>query len=202
MRKMNVILFALAAMGCVVVFGGPNYGSESKVAVLKNGDVFKVIYQGPAESIVKVTIFDADEQVIFTEKIISDKFMRPYNFSQLPKGEYKICIDDPSGKHVENLSYTDTEKAEEQVADLDNKEWNAHITKLKGAENKYMVVIPHDADDEVAINIYDQNQQLVFSEQQKIEKDFAKVYVLKDLEGGSIRVINQTSKKEKRYRAY
>jgi len=213
MKKMNVILFAVAAMVCAVAFGGPNYGSESKVAVLKNGDVFKVIYQGPAESIVNVTILDADEQPVFKEKIISHgNFIRPYNLSQLPKGDYKICVDDQAGKRFEKLCSTDIEANgttnEEQVTDLDEKEWtthkdewNAHIAKLKGAENKFMISIPHQGNDNIAINIYDQNQQLVFSEHQKIEKDFAKVYVLKGLNGASFRVINQTSKKVKRYPA-
>ncbi len=97
---------------------------------------------------------------------------------------------------------------EEQVADLDEEgsnaykeEWNAHVVKIKGVENKFMVAIPHQADDEVAINIYDQDEQLVFSEKQKLNTDFAKVYVLKNLEGGTIKVVNETSKKVKRYRA-
>jgi len=61
--------------------------------VVKNGDVFKVTYQGSVESTVKMTIFDANEQPIFTERIISHgKFKRPYNFSQLPKGIIRSAL--------------------------------------------------------------------------------------------------------------
>src|SRR5215467_12788974 len=99
MKKMKVIFLCLAMVGCVAVFGKPDF-SESKVAVVKNGSVFKVIYQGSVETMVKVTILNSDNLPIFSEKIISrGSFLRPYNFSHLPKGDYKICVDDQNGKH-------------------------------------------------------------------------------------------------------
>src|SRR5258708_7988949 len=107
MKKMSVVLVALGTIGCAVELGSPK-SSEGGVAIIKNGAVVKVIYQGPSESVVKVTILDGDDQKVFEEKIYSNgKFIRPYNLSQLPQGDYKICVDDKNGKHMEKICSSD-----------------------------------------------------------------------------------------------
>ncbi|HLZ16098.1 MAG TPA: hypothetical protein VKQ08_03625 [Cyclobacteriaceae bacterium] len=197
MKKMSVFLLALATVGCAVALGGPEF-SESSVAILKNGAVIKVIYQGPVESVVKVTILNADNQKVFEEKINSNgKFVRPYNLSELPEGDYKFCVDDKNGKHMETICSTD--RGVDQVTDAKDTQWLVHVAKLNGTENKYMVSIPYQGDAEVAVSIYDKNQQLIFSEQQRIVSPFAKVYSLKNLDEASILVVNPSLKKEKRF---
>jgi len=198
MKKMSVIFFALAAVGCAVALGSPKF-SESKVAILKNGEVFKVIYEGPRETLVKVTILNPDDQVIFSEKIISHgNFLRPYNFSKLPKGDYKICVDDQNGKHVEKLCSTEAKEVDSNF-EVNDFELLAHVAKLQNADNKYLVCIPQQRETEVEIHIYDQDQQLVYSEK-KVEGNFAKVYVLKNLAGASIGIAKRSSGEEKLFK--
>jgi hypothetical protein len=197
MKKMNVFVFVLAMVGCAAALGNSKF-SESKIAVLKNGNVFKVIYQGPMESTVKVTIVSPDDQEIFTEKIISDgAFIRPYNFSKLPEGDYKICIDDQNGRQEKTLCHTESSEPEHNhgstVAD---QELISHVVKIRNAKNKYLVSVLHRNEDAVKIQIYDQHQQLIHSEMQKLNNDFAKVYVLQNLEGATIG-ISKPSGKEK-----
>jgi hypothetical protein len=195
MKKISVMFFALTTLGCAVAFGGPGF-SESRVAVVKNGDVFKVIYQGSVESMVKITIFTADNQAIFSEKIVSSgKFVRPYNFSHLPKGDYKICVDDQNGQHVEKRCNTETGEID-QMSGRGNT-CVSHVVKLKDADNKYLVSIPQQGEAAVEIRIYDQNRQLVFSETLSVDRDFAKVYTIKNLEDPAIEVVKLSSGREK-----
>jgi len=181
MKKMISILLALVTVGCVVSFGGTK-GPESRLAVIKTGEIIKVIYDGPSSSMVKVTILDADGNEVFAEKVPSDEgFIRPYNFSQMPKADYTICVTDKAGELSETVSTRD-------------KEWVANVAKLKGPEEKYLVAIPYQGGGEVDIRVYDGNDQLVYSETQAMQSDFAKIYNLKNLDGhASVQVVNQSS---------
>jgi hypothetical protein len=42
---------------------------------------------------------------------------------------------------------------------------------------------------------------LIYSEDQPANRDFAKIYALKNLEGATITVVNKSSGKEKRFQA-
>jgi len=181
MKKMIMILLALATVGCVVSFGGTK-GPESHMAVVKAGEVFKVIYESPVSTQVKVTISDADGNEVFAEKVASDEgFIRPYNFSLLPKGEYKISVTDKDAVYSENINTR-------------GKEWIANVARLRDREAKYMVSIPYQGPGEVAIEVYDQHQQLVYTEKQVMQGDFARIYNLKNLEeGATVQVVNQSS---------
>ena len=180
MKKLSLIIFMLVTVSCVVLQASPN-GHDQGIKVRKAGDIFKVTYQSPVECRVKVTITDAKGEVLFTEKVDSHGgFTRPYNFSQLPKGDYTIQVEDLSGSYSEKLSYRD-------------KKWVTHIGKIKSEENKYIVAIPGLGKQEVIVYVYNQFQELVFTDHVFNDGDFAKVYHLKDLEGATIQLVNQFS---------
>jgi|SRR6266850_462785 len=185
MKKMISILLALVTVGCVVSFGGTK-GPESRMAVVKTGEIIKVIYESSDASQVKVTISDADGNEVFAERVESNAgFIRPYNFSLLPKGDYKISVTDKAGEFSEKISTRD-------------KEWIANVARLNTADEKYIVAVPYQGPGEVDIRVYDQNEQLVYSERQVMQGDFAKIYNLKNLDkGASVRVINSTSGEER-----
>jgi hypothetical protein len=196
MKKMSVIFFALTTVGCAVAFGSPKF-SESKIAVVKSGEVVKVIYECPMEMLVKVTILSPESEVIFSEKILSHgNFLRPYNFSQLPQGDYRICVDDDNGRHVESICNTESNEVNLVSTNL-----IAYVTKLKNADNKYLVAVPQQGETEVENHVYDKNQDLVYSEMKKVNKGYAEVYVLKNLEGGTIGVAQRSSGNEITFRA-
>jgi len=197
MKKTCLIFIALAAVSCAVALGNT---LENKVAVIRTGEVFKVIFKSPEESIVQVTILDTDRTPLFTEKIISrGEFIRPYNLSQLPKGDYKICIDDQNGEHIEKICSTESAVASSSL-DVGDNVLMAHVLKIKGADNKYLVAIPRQGETEAEIHIYDQYDQLIYSEKLKLNSDFAKVYALQNLERATFGFIGQFSGKEKLFR--
>ena len=179
MKKTISILLALVTVGCGVSFGGTR-DPESQMAVVKNGEIIRVIYKTTSSSQVKVTISDADGNEVFAEKVNSyEGFIRPYNFSQLPKGDYKISLTDQTGEHTKKVSTAD-------------KEWVARVVKLKSRDDKYLVSVPYQGMGEFAVQIFDRNDQLVFVEKPNPQEDFAMVFNLKELEGATFRLVNQS----------
>jgi len=83
-------------------------GGESQMAVIRHGNIFKVIYQSPYLSCVKVSISDENGQEVFKEELICNQgFIRPYNFAELPKGDYTIQLSNGSEKKMEKVHFKD-----------------------------------------------------------------------------------------------
>ena len=177
---MMSVLVMLAAVGC----GVSSARSENRVAIIRSGEVFKVIYKNEEPSSVKVAISDEDGTQVFSEELISTHgFIRPYNFSQLPKGDYTISVTDNSGRKSERVS-------------LNNKPWGAHISSLQPDHKRIMVAVQdkQQPNSNFSIEILDQNNELVYSENQKAETEFAKVFNLKMLEkGATVNLINHVT---------
>lgn len=155
---------------------------ESQMAVVRHGEVFKVIYKSPELSSVKVTIADEQGVEFFAEELISIKgFIRPYNFSELPKGDYTIRVADGPTQKIEKVHFTD-------------RPWTARLSLLNTDERKIMIAVPHHSLSDFTIQILDNNGQMIYTEDQKIETDYAKVFNLKNLEKGvTINVINHST---------
>ncbi len=183
MKKMIVIFVLLAAV-CGQMSSSWAQSQASKVAVVKRGDIVRVIYAGNNPSTVVVSIFDADGNKVFAESLKGRRFLRPYNFSELPKGDYVLTVADESKEHAKKISHR-------------NKTWVARIAKVRGADKKYVIAIPRQPNNNVMIHIYDQQDRLVLSESGKYDEDFARIYNLKDLEGATIQLVNQYSGEER-----
>jgi hypothetical protein len=184
MRKMIVFVLMLVTVGYAMSFDGLH--SDDNLAVMRRGDVFKVVYSGQSDSPVKVAILDNQGAEVFSENIdASHGFIRPYNLAQLPQGDYKICVMDESGEHTEKICTRLTE-------------WAARISRLEDTEDKFMLAIPHQANTEVSISIYDKENRLLYSVNEDITGGYAKVYVLKNLpEGVTFKLINHSTWEEK-----
>lgn len=189
MKKMNVIILVVAALSCFVACGRPVL-SLNNVAVVKTGEGIKVIYQGASQAPVNLALLDAEGDEVFHEKIVSTHgFIRPYNFSGLTKGNYQLHVADPNGEYWEEVYF----EGEWKTRHAEVKPYNGLVSKLTGSENKYLVAVPCRFLKEFAVQVYDRNEELIFSESQKIEHDFAKVYNLKNLEGATIKLEPQSS---------
>jgi hypothetical protein len=181
MKKMILVFLMLLTMGYKASWANP----ESKVSIVNNGEIFKVIYNGPTRSTVRLTISTDDGQEIFAENIIGQNFMRPYNFSNLPKGNYKLCVMDQNGEHHEKLCYKE------------KKQWTARISELS-TPDKYLVAIPYQGDGEVFVEIYDHNSdRLIYNGTERVVGDFGKIYYIKGSEGPiTFRVANQSGQEQ------
>lgn len=176
MKKMVVVLLALFCTS-TLLYARTDH-TKGKVAVLKNDALIKVCYESPSKSTVDVFIRDLEGRELFHEQINDSSFIRPYNFSKLPRGDYQLLIRDDAGEHVEKIMHYD-------------RAYIGHVVKLDDSGNKYLVTIPKMGNNEVSICVYDANDNLVFTEVADHHSDYAKVYNLKNFNDASIEIFDR-----------
>jgi hypothetical protein len=196
MKKMMSVLVVLA----IVCGVSSSALSESRVAVVRNGETFKVIYKNSETANVKVTISDAEGVKVFSEELVSIKgFIRPYNFAEMPKGDYTICVTDLDGKKTEKVCFEEERFTKEREA---KHTWLAHISKLPNQNKKVMVAIPQQKENNFSIQIFDKDDQLIYTEDQKLETAYAKVFNFKGLdESATIHLVNHVTGETKYFKA-
>jgi hypothetical protein len=146
----------------------------ANATIVKSGSTFKLSYTRSELSSVKISIYNDKHNLVFTETIHRiSSFMRPYNFSDLPEGDYTIEISDGSSKVIETVKHTKEATKEKHVR------W----VPVVGAEGKYVLSIANRGSEVVTINIYDSKGILKYTTREEINGDFAKVYNLKKISG-------------------
>jgi len=93
--KKTVSLLAVLMVMSTMIFARrldtPAAAAASGMAVMKTGSIFKVYYKGLKENTVKVTILNSNKDIIYREIVKNTAgFARPYNFVNLPEGDYSI----------------------------------------------------------------------------------------------------------------
>lgn len=146
----------------------------SGISVLRKGELIKLLYKGEKYSDVKVFILNQDNQVIFTEKIKGTSgFIRPYNFSNLPEGNYSIELVDNAGRRdIEHVNYR-----------LEPKKRVMHVVRVGGTTDKFVLSVPNAGQSRLSISIYDDRGRVMHTENEQISGDFAKVYNIRDHSG-------------------
>ena len=175
MKKTFSVLVVLMVVSSVVFARRvENPGDTPSATVVKIGSTFKVYYKGSQQADVKVSIRDAGDHLLFSETIKkSEGFVRPYNFSNLPEGEYTIQITDNNGRQIEKISYT-----------REKSETFAHLLKVAGSDGKYLLTVSSKgADGDVTVRIYDDANKVIYNKREDASKDFAKVYNLEGITG-------------------
>jgi hypothetical protein len=148
------------------------------MAVLKNGATVKLFYKGTEQTNVKVLILNDLNKIVFSEKIKNtDGFVRPYNFSSLPDGNYSIQLIDNAGSQIKEVSYTRERVAESKSEKV------MHVTQLDGSSNKFVLSVPNVGDDEITVTIYNEENAILYTAKENIVGNFAKIYNLKNYQG-------------------
>lgn len=173
MKKILAVVLVLIVIGHVNAMEvEPN--SPLGMSVIKNGALVKLFYRGEQSGKVKVTIYNEQGDIVFTETMQDmEQFMRPYNFKALAYGEYTIELSDESGIRFKKVPHYLVKESPRP----------AHVTHLRSGENRYMLAVPNTGKDALTVRIYAENSRLVFEEKQAIRGDFAKVYNLNAIEG-------------------
>ena len=122
--------------------------------------------------------------MVFREDVASeDGFIKPYNLSQMPKGDYTITVADKAYVFSESIS---TNPPENPLV--------AQVIKLDQRGEKYLIAVPNQGDAQIDIFIYDDINRLLYNETAPANSDFAKIFDLKGVESGStVHVVNETS---------
>jgi hypothetical protein len=110
MKTKSLFIAALVVVSAVVSAVGkdePTSKAGLAIVPVKGSEVFKVIYKGESVGRVKLSLFNASNEVVFTESLSNvEGFIRPLNFKGLAYGEYTLEIADATGKRTEKISYT------------------------------------------------------------------------------------------------
>ena len=153
MKKILSLVLVVIAIGHMNAKGiEPN--SPLGTSIIKKGALVKLFYRGEHSGKVKVTIYDENGTVVFKEVVENhEHFMRPYNFSSLPSGEYTIQIADENGTRIEKVEHG-----------VSKKKRPANLWRLNPDSNKYMLSVPRNGSDELVVKIYDERNTVIYQE--------------------------------------
>jgi hypothetical protein len=169
----NIFLMLTAAvMVTFSAMASNKPGAESGVAVVNNGTTLKLYYKGLSEGKVKVSIVNESGDIVFTETLRkTDGFVRPYNISTIPQGEYTVEVSD------NNTSYS-----EKVVIGKQPKTELANLVRVSGEDGKYLLTIPAKEAKDISVRIFS-DDTMVYDEVEAISADFARIYNLKKVKG-------------------
>jgi hypothetical protein len=139
-----------------------------KVVAAGTGNIFTLHYQTPSSGLVKVSIFNTKNELVFSEFINeAGSFARPYNFSELAKGEYKIVVADKSGRQEQIIKYG-----------IELKKSYIKISEVNKAESRFVLNIGTPSEEKVTVRIYDNTKGLVHEQQIEVNGNYGLIYNL------------------------
>jgi len=164
-----VLLVTISSVGFARRSDNPTLG----IAILQNGSTIKLLYRAEQSNDVKVLIFNEENQIVLSERFKNvNGFLRPYNFSELPNGNYRFELIDGNGRQIEKISYKD-----------DKAEKIAKLMPVAGNDKKLLLSVPNKYPDVLTITILDEVNNVLYTETERITTDFAKVYNLESFKG-------------------
>ena len=170
--KKNFLILTAALLVTIGAVAGNNPGAAAGVAVVNTGTTFKLYYKAASESNVKISIFNEEGKMVFTEVLKNiDGFVRPYNLSTAPAGEYTVEVSDQNTTHVEKIMI-----GEQREAKL------ASLNPVIGEDGKYLLTVPSTEAKDISIRILADNK-LVYDEVVAISSNFARIYNLQKVKG-------------------
>lgn len=175
MKARSMYLTALFVMSVTLTALSKDEPAKTGLAVMspKGSNVFKVIYKNENAGKVKLNIYNAKSEVIFSDAISSTSgFILPLNFNGLAFGEYTLELIDASGKKIEHISYQPAKTAD-----------NIRIAKMTNEEGKFIVSVMNAGSEKVTVRIFDTYNNLVHNENTDVTGDFARIYSFKNLVG-------------------
>ena len=129
--KSKVLFFAallIAAVSVNAVAKEDPSNVTFAVVPVKGSAVYKVIYKKEGSTRVKVSLYNSANQVVFTETINQDGFIRPLNFAGLAPGEYTFEAVDGASKVFEKIVYkTEISAPSDKLV---------HVSKMNGQDQR------------------------------------------------------------------
>ena len=170
--KFNSLFIAFVMMSFAAVAASPALLS---VTASTAASVFNINYKMVEKGTVNISIYDKSNELVFTEVLIDVKsFVRPYNFSELPEGEYTIVVADKNGKQAEKVNYT-----------LSNIFSAISVSEVANEENKYILNVTNNGTENVEVKIYDNLQTLLHVQTVNVTGSFGLIYNLNKVKSTS-----------------
>jgi hypothetical protein len=172
MKKIMVVAVSVLMSTFAFAKGADEPTPASSVAVMSSGsNLFKVFYKSGKSNNVSLSIRNENNEIVFSEKLKkTDGFMRPYNFQNLPEGQYTIEVQDENGIQTEKINYGIV-KIEKTV----------NITNVPSEDGRYLLTGFSRGADKITIRIYDAEGKTTYDETLQVDGEFAQLYNLKSL---------------------
>lgn len=174
MKKILALVLVAVAIGHVNA-KSDNIGPKTPLgmSVVKTGNIFKLFYRAEEPGDVHVSILNQHGNVVFSEVIRkTDNFMRPYNFSTLPEGDYTIALSDGQMKRTEHVRHFHASSSR-----------IVNAIRINKNENRYVLAVPNTGHDVLTIRVFDDRHSLLFQGREAVDGNFAKVFNLNDVKG-------------------
>lgn len=183
--KKTLVITALLTVLSSAVFASEGESTTAKASTevrKSETQVFNLVYKGATSERVDVRIVDENDNILFSESIKNlNAFARPYNLSQLPEGTYTIKVTDSNGTKVHEIhNYKNPAKVVEK---------SLHFVRLtKVTDGKYQLTIGNQGVNDAQIEIYDNNQNLLYRNTELLNGNYAKVYNLQQVDAKTVSI--------------
>lgn len=165
-----------------------NVSKNYNLIVKDQGKKLELFYTSEEVKNVRVKIFNSNGTVLFSERINSAKFLRPYDLSSLKDGKYFLEI---------TIDGVTTKEEFVKGANLHSPDFQlVKITKNQEDEEKFIFTAISGEKDIFSIKIYNAHGKLVHQSSADVNPSFSKVFILKnaDVKDYIVEVTNGNSK--------
>lgn len=179
---MAAILFFVSSVS--MINAKEKHAESVKLEVKEFGKKLELTYRSAEADFVKIKILNNKGRVVFSERINRDKFIRPYNISNLKDGTYSVEVSDGEKTYTQSFEKRSSfYPADFQFVD---------IRKAKSDEDKIIVTALSGKKDVFFVKIYNDEGVLVHGSYQNVAYSSGKVYQIKnaDKEKYTIEVSN------------
>ena len=166
----------------------PNVKPKFKM-VAKSDVKFDLYYESEESGEVCVIIYDENGRKMSDKTIRKVKtFKRTYDFSKLKPGKYKVVVRNETGTANQEIIYQ-IKKARLQT----------FVSKLPDSQSLKLHVGDFDTSKPVLVKIYNQNYELIHTDEIKNAKSFSRIYNLNNMQLETVSVLIENSGERKTF---
>lgn len=171
--KLLVVLLTVFSTASIIAKPIPTESTAfCKVVAEQTDKMYKVVYNSPVKENVTIEIYNKDKEVVHSEKVSgTNGFIKRYNLQYLSLGEYDIVVKSSDYVFEENIDLGGISKFNVQ---------------LKSTGKNVSFVGSHPDAKDLHLYIYDQNNELLYSDELKGVKQVNKLYNLEKVFGKSV----------------
>ena len=138
----------------------------AKYTINYDGSSFILVYKTFTERPVNIFIYNEKSQLIYTDHIKGAGIVsRPYNFKEMKAGNYTFKIVESNRVVTHHVNYSPVVKPVSKI-------------NVENNDGKYKLSVIGSIEKPVKVNIYNEQNNLIFSESIKEQTSFSKIYNL------------------------
>ncbi|MFT6135749.1 MAG: hypothetical protein ACJAZM_002248 [Cyclobacteriaceae bacterium] len=168
---MTLLLTVISNVALYAAGDSINASSYFKMVAMNDAFTYRMMYQAPQTSNVKISLLDNKNNIVYKE-LLSDTegFVKVYDLSAMQDGTYTFVLE---SNGVENR----------QTIQLDD--WDADDVIISSTQDKKVAFLGKIEQD-FTLNIIDQSGKSVYTEQYESATDLNRLFNLQQVEGDEV----------------